>query len=178
MSRSHSIALLLVLSIGLVVVSAYQCGLAIPGLSSSGHAISQDGEAPIVVSSSWYESASDYLQAKEEQERLKVPLFVYFRTSWCPYCKKFEKDLLSSDEVTQFMKSVVKVRIDPEAGPEERSLANQYGVTGYPSIFIVPAGIDVHAKIYPFRDVGDTFAAVTPYEFVRECQLDSGVSRR
>jgi len=71
------------------------------------------------------------------------------------------------------MRSVVKVRINPEAGLDERRLAEQFGVKGYPSIFIIPANSDAPTKVYPFRKVGDTFVALAPREFVDECQAAS-----
>lgn len=125
------------------------------------------------VSASWYSGANEYAKAEDEHLRARAPLLIYFRTDWCPYCKKLEEEILPSNEVSEFAKSVVKIRINPEAGPEERALADRFGVKGYPSIFVVSANSDKPVKIFPFRKAGETFIAATPQEFVSECRVAS-----
>ena len=68
------------------------------------------------------------------------------------WCKKLDAEILSTDAVEQFLQRVVKVRIDPEAGAEERAIAARFGVRGYPSVFVS----------------GDP-GAMTPAEFVAAC---------
>jgi thiol-disulfide isomerase/thioredoxin len=109
----------------------------------------------------------------DAHQSMQTPLLVYFYTGWCPYCKKLDQELLPTEEVAQFMRSMNKVRINPEAGPDERALADQFGVRGYPSVFIIPVNSDAPIKIYPFKKVGETFVAVTPSEFITECEQAS-----
>jgi len=86
----------------------------------------------------WFQGADGFEQAVEKAKQSRKPLLVYFRTDWCPYCKQFERELLSSSEVQQFCEDVVKVTIDPEAGSEENRLAAAYSVRGFPAIFMHP----------------------------------------
>lgn len=69
----------------------------------------------------------------EEQGR---PIFVYFYTDWCPYCRQFERELLSEDYVREYLGGVIKVRINPEKGPGELMISQHYGVRGYPALFM------------------------------------------
>ena len=85
---------------------------------------------------SWYEGASGFERGIEEAQREGKALAVYFYTDWCPYCRELERELLSRAKVEDFLKYLVKIRVNPESGRRERLLANEYGVNGYPSFFI------------------------------------------
>jgi len=91
------------------------------------------------ASYSWYEGASGFERGIEEAQREGKALAVYFYTDWCPYCRELERDLLSRAKVEDFLKYLVKIRVNPENGRRERLLANEYGVKGYPSFFIQSA---------------------------------------
>ncbi len=86
----------------------------------------------------WHEGASGYARATQEQGRCLAPLLVYFRTDWCPYCHKFEEEVLRDRDVERHLDySVVKVRINPEDGPDEQAVADRLGATGYPTVFVM-----------------------------------------
>ena len=85
----------------------------------------------------WFFGATGYARALELQRELKVPLVVYFYTDWCPYCQALDNDYLTAAPVREYLRGVVKVRINPEQGPAEEEIAKQYRVTGYPAVFIV-----------------------------------------
>jgi len=95
-------------------------------------------EPPRVVtpSYSWYEGASGFERGVEESKREGKVLAVYFYTDWCPYCRELDRELLTRAKVEEFLKYLVKIRVNPESGRRERMLANEYGVRGYPSFFI------------------------------------------
>jgi thiol:disulfide interchange protein len=177
---STSRTLLLALFLPVALAIGHALSTLIPGLSNATNRIGpQDssvseptGRADI-VSKSWYSGAGEYVTAMDEHRSMQTPLLVYFYTGWCPYCKKLDQEILPSEEVAQFMRSVTKVRINPEAGPDEKALADQFGVKGYPSVFVFPANSDAPIKIYPFKKVGVTFVAVTPSEFISECEQAS-----
>lgn len=86
-------------------------------------------------SSTWSQNAEGYASALELSRAEGRPLFVYFRTDWCPYCREFEQQLLGSREVEDYLRGLARVRINPEAGEPERRLADTYGVQGYPAIY-------------------------------------------
>ncbi|MFH1800283.1 MAG: thioredoxin family protein [Candidatus Omnitrophota bacterium] len=89
-------------------------------------------------SEGWYQGASGYDQAVEEYKQTNRPMVVYMSVRWCPYCRKFEKGVLSSPLVKDMMKDMIKVNINPESGRREDDIAFQYRVRGYPSFFLHP----------------------------------------
>lgn len=89
-------------------------------------------------SDSWYQDASGYDQAVEEYKRTNKPMAIYISVGWCPYCRKFEKEVLSSPLVRNAMKDMIKVNLNPESGSRANAIAFQYGVRGFPSFFLHP----------------------------------------
>jgi thiol:disulfide interchange protein len=126
---------------------------------------------PVAVSRSWYAGAGGYERAVAEQRASGAPMAVYFYVDWCPYCARMGREILPAREVRQFLDGVVKVRVNPESGAAEAALAEEFGVRGFPSFFVVPqvGGVD-RAKVHPFKRDGD----LTPSEFVEECRRALG----
>jgi thiol:disulfide interchange protein len=90
-------------------------------------------------SSTWFEDASGFEDAARQQAHQHAPMLVYFRTDWCPYCKKFDS-LLEDAEVRSRLAKVIKVRVNPEHGDAEKNLfEKRYGARGYPAIFWAPS---------------------------------------
>jgi thiol-disulfide isomerase/thioredoxin len=85
----------------------------------------------------WSEGARGFRSASNEQRASGCPMLLYFRTEWCPYCKQFDRSILSDSGVSAAMAPAVKVRIDPEKGDDERALANKFGIRGYPTLILV-----------------------------------------
>jgi thiol-disulfide isomerase/thioredoxin len=115
----------------------------------------------------WLRDAPGYERALQQQRELGVPLVVYFYTDWCPYCHGLDSQYLPTPPVQQYLKGVVKVRINPEHGPAESALAKQYSVTGYPSFFVMRKPSSIPAKVNPFRTAGGN---LTPIQFARACE--------
>jgi thiol-disulfide isomerase/thioredoxin len=92
------------------------------------------------VSSSWYTHAS-FAQARDDQAAASAPMVIYVYTDWCPYCREFERDLLNTHAVETYLRdNVVKVRVNPETSPGAQALANELGVHGFPSFFVMTPG--------------------------------------
>ena len=177
-NRASKISLLILALLLALLAVAIGRGLGVP-LSDPTNSLDRTSEQnqPAVkhreadfLSETWHNGADGHASAETEQRDKGVPLLIYFYTDWCPYCKKFDQAMLPSREVAEFMKSVIKVRINPEAGPDELAIANRYGVHGYPSIFVVPVSGSIPKKIYPFKKVGQSFEAVEPSQFVNACR--------
>ena len=96
--------------------------------------------------SSWeinLESAIETVQQDEEAQFV----FLYFAgTDWCPWCMKFEREILDTRLFRNFLDDgFVPVLIDfPRTRelPEEQvaynqQLSNTFGVEGFPSLFIL-----------------------------------------
>lgn len=92
------------------------------------------------VSSSWYTDAS-FTQARDEQAAVSAPMVIYVYTDWCPYCREFERDLLNTHAVDTYLRdNVVKVRVNPETSTGAQALADELGVRGFPSFFVMTPG--------------------------------------
>jgi thiol:disulfide interchange protein len=92
---------------------------------------------------SWHDDASGYRLAVEKAERTGRPVFVYFYADWCPYCREFNSELLGDSRVQEQIGEMLAVRVNPERGEAERSLATHYRVHGYPALFVYkPRGND------------------------------------
>lgn len=91
-----------------------------------------------VWSEGWYQGASGYDQAVEEYKQTNKPMVVYLSVGWCPYCRTFEKEVLSSPLVQNMLKDKIKVNLNPESGSRENAIAFQYSVRGFPSFFLHP----------------------------------------
>lgn len=115
----------------------------------------------------WLYGSAGYARALELQRELNVPLVVYFYTDWCPYCHALDNDYLPAAPVRQYLRGVVKVRINPEHGPAEREIAKRYGVRGYPSFFVMRNVDSQPLSVHPFRRGGKN---LTPAEFASACQ--------
>jgi thioredoxin-like negative regulator of GroEL len=100
------------------------------------------------VSPGWFEGAEGFGRAKKEQEYAGVPMIIYFRVDWCPYCRRMDQDIIASPSVSQFLANVVKVRINSESSPDNAEVARSMGVSRYPSVFVVPHPGSTPEKIH------------------------------
>ena len=110
-------------------------------------------------SEGWYAGAEGYAKAVEEYEKTDKPMLVYFTVAWCPYCRRLEKGVLSSPRVREFLKNMIKVNINPEASQKENGLAFQYGVWGFPSLYLHMPQTKKTLRLY---------SAETPDEFIEQ----------
>src|SRR5215831_3844584 len=108
----HSLLLLSLLA--LVLVTGQTIGL-FSKANSPGTENSRSANA-INVSGTWYEGSDGYEAADGLRRAQHSAIIVYFYTDWCPYCKKLDRDLLPTPEMSEFLRSVIKVRINPEKG--------------------------------------------------------------
>lgn len=119
----------------------------------------------------WRDGAAGYRQAAAEAAQHGRPMLVYFRTDWCPYCREFERELLSSAEVEGYLARLARARINPEAGKDEESLASIYGVSGYPALFLQRAAGEPPIRISrSVRGPDGAPRLKTPPEFISTLQ--------
>ena len=116
---------------------------------------------------SWYEGAAGFQRTVEEARREERPLLVYFRTDWCGYCRQFERELLATEEVETFLRKIVRVTINPEAGPEEARLASAYGVQGFPTMLLHPPTLGKPRSVERMIVAEGRPRLMTPVEFVQ-----------
>ncbi|HVR96560.1 MAG TPA: thioredoxin family protein [Thermoanaerobaculia bacterium] len=114
----------------------------------------------------WREGAQGYQQALAEAKAYNKPLVVYFYTDWCPYCREFNSKLLSTPEVQDHLRHFAVVRINPEKGMEEKRIARQYRIGGYPSFFVHPNSSQQPKPVDRMTLAGPQRRLQTPQEFV------------
>ena len=121
--------------------------------------------ARIDWSEGWYEGFEGFHEAYEKAIETDQPVLVYFYTDWCGYCRQLERELLPTPEVQTALEDVIKVRINPESGPQEGGISRRYGVSSFPSLFMHPPGLQAPRKIV--RGVRDQngLRLQTPVEF-------------
>lgn len=111
------------------------------------------------AASDWRSSAGGYNQAIFEQTHDKVPLIVYFRTDWCGFCKALDAEVFANEKVQAYLEGFALVKVNPDSSTANKELAKQFGVTGYPSVFVVRAG-EKPVKVSVSGDKGaDAFIA-------------------
>ena len=89
----------------------------------------------------WLSQYEGYSEAMAQHQQTKKPIVVLFYTDWCGSCKVLKAEILSSPDVTEFMKNkVLAVKINPERDMNSANLAKQFDVIGYPMLFVVRKG--------------------------------------
>jgi thioredoxin-related protein len=85
-------------------------------------------------------------KAQEEAKATGLPILILFTgTSWCPYCIKLEKEVFSEKAFKSFAdENLVLLIADFEPGGETKNrelkkLAEEFGVKGYPTYFLIDA---------------------------------------
>lgn len=103
-------------------------------------------------------------KAKEEAKETGLPILVLFTgTSWCPYCIKLEKEVFAEKEFKEFAnQNLVLLMLDFPAGGggsrKDEELQKEFGVTGFPTYFLVNAAGDKLAQ-------GGYQGGITPKSF-------------
>lgn len=129
----------------------------------------ESGRSGVAVTTSWFSGADGYAQAVQEQEQTGAPMAVYFYTDWCPYCKRLEQNILSTNEVEGYLGNAIKVKINPEDGSEEENIGQRFGVTGYPSFFVVNSSSRT-TKISPYKRQNGGWVPMEPADFIAACR--------
>ena len=111
----------------------------------------------------WLTGPQGYAQAMEKRRGTSDVVLIYFYTDWCPYCRLFNKEIVASKQMNDYLDHAIAVRINPDKGSKEKELARTYGVSGYPSFFVLPPGSDSPKRISVSGDID-------PSEFVKNCQ--------
>lgn len=124
-----------------------------------------DFDTPATKTSTWLSGAPGYSSVRTVHEREKRPMIVYFYTDWCGYCRSLNSQILAKSEVEEFLKTIPRVRINPETGDAESALAKEFAITGYPSFFVISSQ-GRRQRISPFVRRGDRVAPMTPVEFI------------
>lgn len=86
-----------------------------------------------------------YGEALEKSKKQGKPIFIFFYTDWCIYCKKMDRDVFSDRDIIAYMNdNYINVRVNPEnekgrmmiMGKETSAayLMSMTGAKGFPHI--------------------------------------------
>ena len=92
---------------------------------------------------------TDYKKAQQEAKAgNKILLLDFTGSDWCGWCKKFDKEVLLQPQFKDFARdNLVVVELDfprakpqsPELRKQNRDLAQQYEIVGFPTIVVLSA---------------------------------------
>ena len=110
----------------------------------------------------WVSGQEGFDKVFQSSQTNRQPFVVYFYAVWCPYCKAFQKKVLSTEKFQKAFADIPKVRADVEKNEE---LAARFNIDSFPRIFIffsekhiqeVPASDDPARFIENVRRTGLT----------------------
>lgn len=90
--------------------------------------------------SQWQADAPGYRQAMTQKEQIHKPVLLFFHTDWCQSCKELETNVLGQPRVIKYLNKFIPVQIDPELNKANYNIADQYAVTGYPTLLLIHSG--------------------------------------
>jgi thioredoxin-like negative regulator of GroEL len=125
----------------------------------------------------WAGGADGFADAGRQQRLTHAPRLVYFRTDWCPYCRRLDERLINTVELEyKLSDEVIKVRVNPEDGAAERALADRLGVHGYPTVLLIFES-EPARRISPYESKN---VLLTPTAFLQKIgeRVDEWVERR
>jgi disulfide reductase len=110
----------------------------------------------------------DYAQALRQAKNENKPIFLFFTGSdWCPWCKRFEKEILQTPEFSNLLgKKVIFVKADfPQSIPQNpalqeqnEQLKTQYSIRGFPTIILLDQNGSEVARMGYEKGGGKAFA--------------------
>jgi disulfide reductase len=90
---------------------------------------------------------NDYKKAQQEAKASdKFILLDFTGSDWCPWCKKFDKEILSQSQFKDYAReNLVLMEVDfpraklqsPELKKQNQELAQQYQVEGFPTVVVL-----------------------------------------
>lgn len=128
--------------------------------------ISLSTTASAKVPEGWLKGGANFEKAMQLHREQNVPLVVYFYVDWCPYCHSLENEYFPAAPMREYLRDVVKIRINPELTPADESIARVFGIQGYPGFFVIGPG-SFPVQLSPFRREG---RSLTPAEFAQRCR--------
>jgi len=84
-----------------------------------------------LIANKWF---LDLDEAKLVASRTNKNIFIDFMASWCGPCKQMEREVFVTDEFKAMGKKLVFCKIDIDMNP---ALAEKYGVTAIPNMFVI-----------------------------------------
>lgn len=126
----------------------------------------------------WFLNSQGYQNALQVSDQNKAPMLIYAYTDWCINCRKFATELLTDVIVKRALEGFVKVKLNPEDGPQEEALSEELGVRGYPNLFVQSGSARPAAIIKaPFIPTDSGWQLMKPEQFLNVLS-DHGLIQR
>jgi thioredoxin-like negative regulator of GroEL len=130
----------------------------------------------------WTEGGANQILA--EAKARKLPVFLVFEAEWCGFCRRLEKETLTSPLVQKTPADYIAGRIDVDL-PEGADAAKRWNVTGLPSLVILSSAGTLAASETGFRSdqqlallLRDALARALPLDALITKAEDSGAEPR
>ena len=114
--------------------------------------------------SEWEQGVDGYIKASQGQQETGEPIALFFYTDWCESCEALRKNVLATHEMRNYLKNMYAVKINPERGSMENKLAEEYGVIGYPTFFLLDTTSGRTEQIHKTYNV-------TPQQFIKQLEI-------
>lgn len=95
----------------------------------------------------------DFQQALDRARSGGQIVMVDVYTDWCGWCKKLDRETYSDRRVREALREFVPIKVNAEKGG--RSVAEKYGVHGFPTILFVAADGRVVRKVQGYVDADE-----------------------
>lgn len=110
----------------------------------------------------WTDFGSAQAQAQAQARAQHKPIMIDFYTDWCHWCKKLDSDVYPQPAVQREAQGVIMVRLDAER--EGSALANQFQVTGYPTLAFLTSDLRLIGKVPGYVEAGDLISIMRSAE--------------
>jgi len=99
-------------------------------------------------------------QAQAESVKATKPIFIDCFADWCFWCHKLEEEVYSNPKFIRFMENLVPLRINVEDNGEGTRLAQEYQLTGLPTLLIIDSNGKLLNRIGGYLEAEDLIADV------------------
>ncbi|MBQ8847783.1 MAG: thioredoxin fold domain-containing protein [Candidatus Gastranaerophilales bacterium] len=99
---------------------------------------SQGGNKPVVISKQY-----DKGRSLEKAIKTEKPMIIFFYTDWCGFCQRFVPTFDKVSKDRKFKKDFAVAYVNCE-NQDNAKYAQEYGVDGYPTVYVVKGDKKVH----------------------------------
>jgi thiol-disulfide isomerase/thioredoxin len=92
------------------------------------------GDPGLAFPGKWLVGAAGFDTAMKAHKASGRPVLVYVYTDWCPYCRKFNTQVLPDERVQACIAKFAAVALNPDSGADELATAEKLRITGYPTV--------------------------------------------
>ena len=104
----------------------------------------------------------DFEKAKELAAAGSKPIIIDFYTDWCSWCKKFDKEQMTTAQaIDYFTNEVVMAKVNAEV---DTVLAKKFGVKGYPTFVLTSSSGEEIDRISGYLEIDEFIKTMSDYQ--------------